>query len=178
MNYDISAILFGERELQARIQEIGTELSKIYADKNPILICILRGAIVFLADLMRYITIPIEIDFMRISSYGASVKSAGVITIKKEIATEIKGRHIIIVEDIVDTGLSLQFLIEHFQKFNPESIATCVLLKKSQTQLTELKIDYLAFTVENEFVVGYGLDFNEKYRNLPYIGILKEEVYK
>ncbi|MCL2063604.1 MAG: hypoxanthine phosphoribosyltransferase [Candidatus Cloacimonetes bacterium] len=177
MNNDLSAVLFEENVIRMRIRELGTELSKVYAEKNPVLICVLRGAVVFLTDLMRHITIPLEIDFMGISSYGASAQSSGSITVKNDINIDIKGRHVIIVEDIVDTGLSLRFLIGHLDILSPASIATCVLLDKPEAHKIDIHIDYVGFEIGNDFVVGFGLDFNEKYRNLPYVGILKEEVY-
>ena len=177
MNSDISAVLFDERELKKRICELGTELSKAYFDKNPVLICILKGSVVFLSDLMRHITVPIEIDFIRISSYDASTKSSGVITLKMDVKTNIENRHVVIVEDIIDTGLSIVFLREHLSSFKPESIVVCALLDKPEAHLVDIDIEFKGFEIGNEFVVGYGLDFDEKYRNLPFIGILKKEVY-
>ena len=175
---NLSAVLFDERELRTRICELGTEISKAYTGKNPVLIGILKGAVVFLSDLVRHITIPITLDFMAISSYADSAQSSGLIKLTKDISIDIKGRHVIIVEDILDTGLSLQFLKDHLGKFEPASVASCVLLDKPKAHKIEIPIEYLGFEIGNEFVVGYGLDFNERYRNLPYVGILKEEVYK
>lgn len=177
MNCNLSAVLFDESAIQKRIRELGAELSKEFAHKNPVMVCILKGAITFLTDLMRHMTIPLEIDFMSISSYGDSTKSSGIVKIRKDIDTDIKDRHIIIIEDIVDSGLSLHYLIEYLEKHQPETITTCVFLDKPTAHKVPVKIDYTGFEIENEFVVGYGLDFAEKYRNLPYIGILKEEVY-
>jgi len=178
MNGNLSAILFDERELRTRIRELGAELSKIYENKNPVLIGVLKGAVLFLSDLMRHITVPVDIDFISISSYGTSAKSSGVITLKKDIDIDIKDRHIIIVDDIVDTGLSIQHLMKHFESLGPKSICTCVLLDKPKAHKINITIDHVGFEISNEFVVGFGLDFNEKYRNLPFIGIIKDEVYK
>lgn len=177
MNANLSAVLFDENTIQKRIKEIGGQISDEYKDKNPILICILRGAAIFMSDLMRRMTIPMEIDFMSISSYGNSTQSSGVVRIRKDIDTDITGRHVIVVEDIVDSGLSLSYIIEYLNQHKPASVKTCVLLDKPEAHKIKVDIDYFGFTIENEFVVGYGLDYAERYRNLPYIGILKEEVY-
>ena len=177
MNSSLSAVLFDEKTIQNRIREMGAELSKVFADETPVMICILRGAVTFLSDLMRYTAIPLEIDFLSISSYGNSSKSSGIVQIRKDIDIEIKGRHVIIIEDIVDSGLSLNYLKEYLFKQEPKSITTCVLLSKPSAHKVEVQIDYLGFEIEDEFVVGYGLDYAEKFRNLPYIGILKKEVY-
>ena len=175
---DIKAVLFDESMIKNRVQEISNELSHRFADKNPVLICILRGAVTFLSDLMRNMPIPLEIDFMSISSYGDSTVSSGIVQIRKDINISIKGRHVIIVEDIVDSGLSLNYLKEYLSNHEPASITTCVFLDKPKAHKVDVIIDFIGFKIENEFVVGYGLDFAERYRNLPYIGILKEEVYK
>jgi len=175
---DIKAVLFDESMIKNRVQEISNELSHRFADKNPVLICILRGAVTFLSDLMRNMPIPLEIDFMSISSYGDSTVSSGIVQIRKDINISIKGRHVIIVEDIVDSGLSLNYLKEYLSNHESASITTCVFLDKPKAHKVDVKIDFIGFEIEIEFVVGYGLDFSEKYRNLPYIGILKEEVYK
>ncbi len=178
MNNDISTVLFDEGMIQKRVRELGAILSKRYEDKNPVFICILRGGVLFLSDIVRSITIPIEIDFMSISSYGDSTQSSGVVKIRKDIDTDLTGRDVVIVEDIVDSGLSLQYIIEYLKKHNPASVCTCVLLDKPAAHKIDVEIDYTGFEIGNDFVVGYGLDFAEKYRNLPFIGILKEEVYK
>ncbi|HOE91299.1 MAG TPA: hypoxanthine phosphoribosyltransferase [Candidatus Cloacimonadota bacterium] len=177
MNQDLSAILFDENTIRNRIFDIGAQLSIEYKDKCPVLICILKGASLFLCDLMRAMTIPLEIDFMSISSYGSGTKSTGVVQIRKDIDTDIHGRHVIIVEDIVDSGLSLNYIIDYLKNHNPASIKTCVLLNKPEAHKIDVQVDYVGFDVGNEFAIGYGLDYAEKYRNLPFIGILKEEVY-
>jgi hypoxanthine phosphoribosyltransferase len=177
MNNDISAILFDERKLQERIRELASRISADYLDKDPVLISILKGGFVFMADLVRSISIPVEVDFMAISSYGSGTTSSGVVKIKKDIDVDITGRNVIIVEDIVDSGLSLQYIRDYFSQHNPASVKVCVLLDKPAAHKIEVSFDYVGFEIGNEFVVGYGLDYNEKYRNLPYIGILKEEIY-
>ncbi len=177
MNSNLSSVLFDEGSIHKRVRELGAELSKEYEDKNPVIIGILKGAAIFMCDLMKNLTIPIEIDFMSISSYGNSTESSGIVKIRKDIDTDIYDRHVIIVEDIVDSGLSLQYIIEYLQKHKPASIKSCILLDKPKAHKVDISIDYYGFLIENEFVVGYGLDYAERYRNLPYIGILKEEIY-
>lgn len=177
MNCDISAVLFDEYKIQTRIREIGLEISGEYVDRNPVMIGILKGGFVFLSDLVRSITIPIEIDFLAISSYGAGTTTTGVVKIRKDIDCDIAGRDVIIVEDIVDSGLSLQYIKDYIWKHKPATVRTCVLLDKPKAHKLDVSFDYVGFEIGNEFVVGYGLDFDEKYRNLPYIGILKEELY-
>lgn len=177
MKNDIKEIVMTAEEIHSKISEMGARISRDYAGKNPIIICILKGSAIFTADLARAIDIPVELDFMALSSYGSSTVSSGVVRIKKDIDADVSGRDIIIVEDIVDSGLTLKYINEYFQQHNPASVAICALLDKPNAHQTDLKIDYVGFEVGNDFVVGYGLDFNQKYRNLPYIGILKEEIY-
>ncbi|HPR18276.1 MAG TPA: hypoxanthine phosphoribosyltransferase [Candidatus Cloacimonadota bacterium] len=177
MKNDISSILVSESRIQSKVQELAARISQDYAGKNPVIICILKGAVMFMSDLIRNISVPLEIDFMSLSSYGNSTESSGVVRIKKDIDCDIVGRHVIIVEDIVDSGLTLKYIDEYFKKHQCSSVKICALLDKPNAHKTNLEIDYLGFEVGNEFVVGYGLDYAQKYRNLPYIGILKEEVY-
>jgi len=177
MNCDISAVLFDERRIQARIREIGQEINSDYEGKVPVVIGVLKGGFVFLSDLIRAITIPLEIDFLAISSYGVGTCSSGVVKIRKDIDIELADRDVIIVEDIVDSGLSLQYIKDYIWKHKPASLRTCVLLDKPEAHKIEISFEYVGFEVGDEFVVGYGLDFAERYRNLPYIGILKEECY-
>ncbi|MCD4817872.1 MAG: hypoxanthine phosphoribosyltransferase [Candidatus Cloacimonetes bacterium] len=177
MKNDIEKILFDESKILKKVQDLGLRISEDYKAKNPVLICILRGSVIFLSDLMKNISVPLEIDFFSLSSYGASTKSSGIVKIRKDIDTEITGRHVIVVEDIVDSGLTLKYIEEYLSKHNPSSIKICALLDKPKAHKTEIKIHYKGFEIGNEFVVGYGLDFAEKYRNLPYIGILKKEIY-
>lgn len=174
---DIERILKTEEEIRDKVKLLGEQISKDYEGKNPVMICILKGGIVFLSDLVRNISTHVQLDFMSLSSYGNSTKSSGVVKIKKDIDVDITGRDVIIVEDIVDSGLTLKYLNDYFKQHNSSSIKICTLLDKPNAHKTDLSIDYVGFEVGNEFVVGYGLDYAQKYRNLPYIGILKEEIY-
>lgn len=174
---DISKVLYSEQEIQTRIEELAAKISVDYAQKQPVIISILKGGFVFMADLVRALPLRVEIDFMAISSYGSGTSSSGVVKIKKDIDIDITGRDVIIVEDIVDSGLSLQYIRDYISKHNPASIKVCVLLDKPAAHKLDVSFEYVGFNIGNEFVVGYGLDYNEKYRNLPYIGILKEEIY-
>jgi len=177
MKEDLANILVDEKKLQNRIKLLGAEISRDYEGKNPILICILKGAVLFLSDLIKNISIPLEIDFFSLSSYGNSTKSSGIVRIRKDIDTDVFNRHLIIVEDIIDSGLTLEYITDYLHKHKPLSVKICALLDKPKAHKIDLKIDYVGFEIGNEFVVGYGLDFAEKYRNLPYIGILKKEIY-
>ncbi|MCD4829086.1 MAG: hypoxanthine phosphoribosyltransferase [Candidatus Cloacimonetes bacterium] len=178
MNNDISTVLFDEAALLLRVRELGAEISRDYEGKRPVLISILRGGVVFLADLMRAITVPLEIDFMSISSYGDSTKSTGVVRIRKDIDIDLAGRHVLVVEDIVDSGLSLAYIRNYLAGHNPASMRICAMFDKPAAHKTDVVIDYIGFNIGNEFVVGYGLDYAETYRNLPFLGVLKEEVYR
>jgi len=175
---DVAEILITEEELQARVAELGKAISNDYRGKDLLLVCILRGAVVFLSDLMRHITIPHEIDFMAVSSYGAATETSGIVRILKDLETSIEGRNVLIVEDIVDTGLTLNYIISNLKTRRPASLRTCVLLNKSERRLVDVPLDYVGFDIPNKFVVGYGLDYGEKYRNLPFIGVLKPELYR
>ncbi|MCB5260540.1 MAG: hypoxanthine phosphoribosyltransferase [Candidatus Cloacimonetes bacterium] len=177
MNCDISAVLFDEMRIQNRIREIGQQINHDYESKVPVIIGVLKGGFIFMSDLVRAISIPIEIDFLAISSYGVGTSSSGVVKIRKDIDLDITDRDVIIVEDIVDSGLSLQYIKDYIWKHKPASLRTCVLLDKPQAHKIETTFEYVGFEVGNEFVVGYGLDYAERYRNLPFIGILKEECY-
>mgnify|MGYP002748371211 FL=1 len=178
MHNDIEKILLSEQQIQTRIQELGEVLTKEYADKNPVIIGVLKGVVVFYADMIRRIQVPCQMDFMWISSY-AGTDSTGKMLVRQDVSADIKGRHVLILEDIFDTGNSLEFTVNHLKKQNPASIKICTLLDKPERRRAgvTLKADYVGFTIPNAFVVGYGLDYNEKYRNLPYVGILKPEVY-
>lgn len=178
MLHDMSEILLDESKILKRVSALAAEISRDYKDETPIIVGILKGSFIFMSDLVRCLTISVQVDFMQISSYGDSSKSSGIVRIKKDLDTNIEGKHVIIVEDIVDSGLTLKNLIEHLKARNPKSIKICALLDKPLAHQTEVKIDYVGFEVGNEFAVGYGLDYAEKYRNLPYIAILKEEIYK
>lgn len=175
---NLAKILIPSDHLQARIYELGAQLSTDYGDTRPLLVCVLKGGVIFLSDLSRALSIPHEIDFMAISSYGGTrVESSGVVRILMDLNTNIEGRHVLVVEDIIDTGRTLNYIIETFLTRNPASLKICALLNKSDRREVPVQLDYVGFDIPNEFVVGYGLDFNELYRNLPYIGILKREMY-
>lgn len=177
MHNDIAEILIPEDELRARIAELGKEVAKDYAGKTPIFVGVLKGAITFFADMARATPIPCEYDFMAVSSYGAATVSSGKINLIKDLSVDIKGRHVVILEDILDTGNTLRFVVDHLLKKDPASLKICTLLDKPSRRLAPIKADYIGFTIPNKFVVGYGLDYDEIYRNLPYIGVLKPEVY-
>lgn len=178
MHNDIEKILLSEQQIQARIQELGEVLTKEYADKNPVIVGVLKGVVVFYADMIRHIQVPCQMDFMWISSY-AGTDSTGKMLVRQDVTADIEGRHVLILEDIFDTGNSLEFTVNHLKKQNPASIKICTLLDKPERRRPGVTVqaDYVGFTIPNAFVVGYGLDYNEKYRNLPYVGILKPEVY-
>lgn len=178
MEQDMKEILLSEEVIQAKVQELGRVLSNDYRDKNPLVICVLKGAAPFMSDLIRRMDIHLEIDFMAVSSYGTSTKSSGVVRILKDLDATVEGRHVLIVEDIIDSGLTLSYLVDMLQGRNAASIRIATLLDKPHQRSVDLTPDYCGFVVPDEFVVGYGLDYAEKYRNLPYIGILKKEVYE
>lgn len=175
---DIKKILISENELQERIKTMGSEITADYKNKEILMIGVLRGAVIFMSDLARAIKVPVAIDFMAVSSYGASTSSSGVVRILKDLDEEVEGKNLLIVEDIIDSGLTLKYLLENLKSRNPASVKLCTLLNKPERRKVNVDIDYNGFMVPDEFVVGYGLDYNEKYRNLPFIGILKPEVYK
>ena len=178
MEKDIARILLSEEQIQARIKELGEELSREYADKNPVIVGVLKGVVIFYADMIREIKVPCQMDFMWISSYAGTESSSMVV--RKDVSADIKGRHVLILEDIFDTGNSLDYTYRHLMSKEPASLKICTLLDKPERRKPgiTLKADYTGFTIPNEFVVGYGLDFNEHYRNLPYVGVLKPEAYE
>ena len=175
---DIAEILIGAEELQAKVAELGRQISEDYRGRNPLLICLLRGAVVFLSDLIRAIDIPLEMDFMAISSYGASTESSGVVRLVMDLKSSITGRDVLIVEDIVDTGRTLAYILDNLRTRRPADIKVCALLSKPSRREVQVELDYLGFEIPDKFVVGYGLDYAENYRNLPFIGVLKPELYK
>jgi hypoxanthine phosphoribosyltransferase len=177
MNNDIKKILIDEDSLQAKVKELGAKIAEDYKGKDLLLICVLKGAVVFVSDLMKRIDLPLEIDFMAVSSYGCDTKSSGVVRILKDLNKGVEGKHILIVEDIIDSGLTLSYLIENLKARCPESVEICTILDKPDRRTANINIKYTGFQVPDEFVVGYGLDYAEKYRNLPYVAVLKEEVY-
>ena len=177
MTQDIERVLINERELSDMVTELGRKISEDYKDKNLLMVSVLKGSVVFMSDLMRAVTIPCRIDFMSVSSYGSGIKTSGVVKIMKDLDIALEGYDLLIVEDILDSGMTLDYIIEMLQGRNPKSVKICTLLDKPERRKVNLKADYFGFTVPDEFVVGYGLDYDERYRNLPYIGILKPEVY-
>ena len=170
-------VLLTEEELSVKIQTIGEQISRDYAGKEVHLICVLKGGVFFMCELAKRITVPVSLDFMAVSSYGSGTKSGGVVKIVKDLDEPIKGKHVIVVEDIVDSGRTLSYLLEMLWARNPESMRLCTLLDKPDRRVKPVDLHYFGFTIPDAFVVGYGLDYAEKYRNLPYIGILKPEVY-
>ncbi|CAM2914912.1 MULTISPECIES: hypoxanthine phosphoribosyltransferase [Dellaglioa] len=177
MDADIKKVLYSEQEIQAVTQRLGQQITADYQGKNPLLVCILKGAYLFMADIAKNVSDYAEVDFMNVSSYGDGVVSTGNVKIIKDLDIDVKGRDVIIVEDIVDTGQTLAYLIDLFNGRNVKSVKVCSLLDKPEGRKVDVQVDYAGFEVPNEFVVGYGLDYAEKYRNLPYIGILKPEIY-
>lgn len=175
---DLEKILLPEEELKARVRQLGEEISRDYAGREPVLVAILRGSYVFMADLSRSLDILCRADFMSVSSYGAGTTSSGQVNIVKDLSDSIEGRDVIVVEDILDTGNTLHYLFQVLQARHPASLKLAVLLDKPSRRTKPIQADYVGFTVPDEFVVGYGLDYNELYRNLPYIGVLKPCVYQ
>ncbi len=171
MNKNISEILFSEEQIKTHVKKMGNVLTKEYKDKNPLLICPLKGSILFFSDLIREIKIPCDIDFMSVSSYNSNTESSGEVKIKKDLDADIKGRHVLIIEDIIDTGITLYYLTKLLGSRNPASLKICTLLDKPSRRIANIKSDYNCFEIPDKFVVGYGMDLAEKYRNLPYIGI-------
>lgn len=178
MHNVIEEVLVTEEQLRTRIAELGKELAKDYEGKTPIFIGVLKGVITFFADIVRATPIPCEYDFMAVSSYGAATISSGTIDLVKDIRSDIKGRHVVILEDILDTGHTLSFVTKLLMERGPASLKICTLLDKPERRQAPIAADYIGFTIPNKFVVGYGLDYNELYRNIPYIGVLKPEVYQ
>ena len=178
MYNDIERILITEEEIQAKVRELGVILTEEYKDKNPIIVGVLKGVVVFYADMIRQIKVPCQMDFMWISSYQGT-ESSGKMLVRQKLSNNIEGRHVLILEDIFDTGRSLQFLVDTLKAQNPASLKICTFLDKPERRVpgVTVKADYTGYVIPNEFVVGYGLDFDEKYRNLPYIGVLKPEMY-
>lgn len=178
MNDDIRAVLVSEQQLKDKVAQLGAQISQDYADKDLVLVSILKGAVVFMADLMRAVTIPCSIDFMVVSSYGAGTTTTGLVKIIKDLDSELSGKDVLIVEDILDTGVTLSNLVPMLKMRNPNSVRICAILDKPSRRRADIQADYTGFQVPDEFVVGYGLDYDEKYRNLPYVGVLKPSVYE
>jgi hypoxanthine phosphoribosyltransferase len=175
---DIASILLHEKQIQARIKELGEQIVHDYAGiEELLLVGVLKGSVMFIVDLARTLRRPLAMDFIAISSYGQTTETSGVVRMLKDLEIDIGGRHVMIIEDIVDSGLTLAYLRESLQRRNPASLKICALLSKPERRTSDVKIDYCGFDIPNEFVVGYGLDYAERYRNLPYIGVLRPEVY-
>jgi hypoxanthine phosphoribosyltransferase len=175
---DIKEVLYDEGQIRAKVKELGETLSRDFDGRNPLVICVLKGAFIFMSDLVKEMPIKLEIDFMAVSSYGASTKSSGVVKIIKDLDASVEGRDVLIVEDIIDSGLTLSYLIDVLERRNAKSVTVATLFDKPARRSVDLEADYTGFSLPDEFVVGYGLDYAEKYRNLPFIGILKPEVYE
>ena len=178
MHPDIESVIISEEQIDERVRELGAEISRDYEGETVLLVAVLRGAAIFLADLSRAISVPVELDFMAVSSYGSSTKSSGVVRILKDLDEQIEGRHVIVVEDILDTGLTLKYLLKNLASRKPASLEVVTLLNKEGKQRVPISCKYSGFSVPDVFVVGYGLDFAERYRNLPYVGVLKPSAYQ
>jgi len=177
MENDVGEVLISHEQIREKTKELGRRIAQDYEGKNPLLICVLKGGLMFLADLMREIHMPLEIDFMAVSSYGDATESSGVVRILMDLERNIRGRHVLIVEDIIDTGRTLNYIIENLHTRGPASIKVCTLLDKPARRLLDIPLDYVGFEIPDRFVIGYGLDFGEIYRNLPFVGVLKPELY-
>ncbi|NLJ61507.1 MAG: hypoxanthine phosphoribosyltransferase [Firmicutes bacterium] len=174
---DLEQVLISEGEIARRVRELGTEITEDYKGGGLVVVGILKGALMFMADLIRHIKIPVIMDFAVVSSYGASTETSGVVRILKDLDQPIEGKHVLIVEDIIDTGLTMHYLVRNFEARKPASVKVCTLLDKPSRREVDIKPDYCGFSIPDKFVVGYGLDYAEYYRNLPQVSILKEEVY-
>ena len=178
MQDDIERILISEEEIRSRILELGKQISEEYAGKVPVFVGVLRGVIIFFADMIRAVDLPCELDLIAVSSYGGGTVSSGKVTLRKDVSLDLEGRDVIVLEDIIDSGLTLRWTIDHILSKNPASLKVCALLDKPSRREVAVSADYVGFTIPNEFVVGFGLDFNDRYRNLPFVGVLKPEVYE
>ena len=174
---DIERVLITEEQIQDKIRDLGAQITADYADRDLLLIGVLKGAFVLMADLSRHIKLPLEFDFMAVSSYGAATQTSGVVRILKDLDHEIAGREVLLVEDIVDSGLTLNYLLKNLRTRRPASLEVCALLHKTAMQQVDVELKYVGFEIPPEFVVGYGLDYDERYRNLPFVGTLRPEVY-
>lgn len=175
---DVEKVLLSEEQLSQKIAELGEEISKDYQGEEIVAICVLKGAILFMADLARAVKVPMALDFMAVSSYGNGTSTSGTVRILKDLDNSIEGKHVLVVEDIIDSGVTLKYLLKNLKSRKPASIKLCTLLNKPERRRVEVDIDYCGFTVPDYFLVGYGLDYAEKYRNLPFIGILKPAIYE
>lgn len=178
LDQDIERVLFSQEQLQKRVAELGAAIDRDYRGKEPLLVSVLRGSFIFMADLMRSITLPCTVDFMAVSSYGKDTTSSGQVKIVKDLTDSIEGQDLIVVEDILDSGNTLYYLLQLLQARHPASVRLCTLLDKPSRRVKPVEVDYTGFSIPDEFVVGYGLDYAERYRNLPYIGVLRPSVYE
>lgn len=174
---DLAKVLITEEQIQAKIRELAEQIDADYAGKDLLLVAVLKGAVMVMADLSRALRSHVSLDFMAVSSYGSGTKSSGVVRILKDLDTDISGKHVLIVEDIVDSGLTLSWLIDNLRTRRPASLEVCAIMRKPEAVKTEIDVRYIGFDIPNEFVVGYGLDYSEKYRNLPFVGTLAPHVY-
>ena len=177
LEQDIKCVLFSEEQLEQRVCELAAQIDRDYAGKEPLLVSVLRGSFVFMADLVRHITLPCTVDFMAVSSYGSGTTSSGQVKIIKDLSEQIEGKDVIVVEDILDSGNTLSYLLKLLEARHPASIRLCTLLDKPERRTKPVAVQYSGFTIPDEFVVGYGLDYDEKYRNLPDIGVLHPRIY-
>jgi len=178
MKNDMARILFTEEQILEKVRDLGVRLTEDYKGKSPIFLGVLKGSFVFLADLMRQVGVSCQVEFMAVSSYGSGTNTTGAVRITKDLNTDIEGRHVVIVEDILDSGLTLHYLLRYLKGMNPASVRICTLLDKPERRRAAVDAAYTGFQIPDAFVVGYGLDYAERYRNLPYIGILKPEIYE
>lgn len=178
INPAISQVLFNEEQIKFRISEIASQINDDYQDKHPVFVGVLKGVFIFMADLLRKIEIDCDVDFLAISNYSNDARNRGMVRLVKDLEISIEGRHVLFIEDVIDTGLTLNFLLRNLQERNPASLRVCTLFNKASRRLIELPIQYKGFDLPDKFVVGYGLDYNEKYRNLPYVGIIKAEIFQ
>lgn len=176
LHEDVSHILLPTETIEQRVRELGAEIAQDYANLNPLLVGVLKGGVPFMADLLRMITIPVEIDFISVSSYSKETRRRGLVRLTKDLDSPINGRHVLFVEHVIDTGLTLNYLLQSLQARDPASLKVCVLFDKSRRRLIDVPLAYKGFDLPDRFFVGYGLDFRERYRNLPYVGVLKPEV--
>jgi hypoxanthine phosphoribosyltransferase len=174
---DVEEILLSGEQIGARVAELGRRLAADYAGRTPVLVSVLKGSIVFLADLIRAMDVPLNVDLMEVSSYGSGTDSSGQVRILKDLSSSIEGRDVVVVEDIIDTGLTLNYLLRYLAERHPASVRVCCLLDKPARRLAEIEIDYRGFSIPDRFVIGYGLDYDERYRNLPYVGVLRPSIY-
>ena len=177
MNQDLERIMITEEQIAGRVREVAVQLDKLYEGRRPVVVCILKGSVMFFSDLIRHMETPLELDFMAVSSYGAGTASSGQVRIIKDLSEHIEGRDVIVVEDILDSGNTLSYLLQILQARRPASVRLCTLLDKPSRRTKPVELHYAGFSIPDYFVVGYGLDYAEKYRNLPDIGVLKPEVY-